>query len=346
MSRDETKKTKKRTTDDGNQNIGDITSVFMDSGAFTLYNEEVLKKFYEDLPESVQKNIKENGGGFNQVRKSIPNLYRQLEKRAYRFYETEQFWNYVDAYAKYIKDREDALDFYANVDVVLNPEISWRVLRYLEDHWHLNPVPVLHWGTPLRWFRRHLKKGYELIGVGGLGPEVVSRHHYTQWADKVFEFLCPGPDYTPIVKTHGFALTSWELMRRYPWWSVDSASWLKAAGFGGIIVPRVRTSGEFDPNQPPFVLHTSAKHPDAKKSRSGHFLTLRGSERDNIVAWLNKIKIPVGKVDENNEEVEYGVISNYKPRYTACLRYFEWLVEHFPSYPQKFEIRTRKGLIY
>jgi hypothetical protein len=45
------------------------------------------------------------------------------------------------------------------------------------------------------------------------------------------------PDGTPKVKVHGFGLTNIQLLFRYPWYSVDSTSWLQN-GFDGCCLLR------------------------------------------------------------------------------------------------------------
>ena len=41
----------------------------------------------------------------------------------------------------------------------------------------------------------------------------------------------------PRLKVHGFGITAIPIMERYPWWSVDSSSWIQSAAFGSIITP-------------------------------------------------------------------------------------------------------------
>lgn len=161
-----------------------IGCLFLDSGAHSLYSKHVIKKGH---------------------------------KSGYDFYETDVFRKYVDDYAEFIKKHTKAIDFYVNVDIIFNPEKSWEMLKYLENIHGLKPLPVIHWGTSLKWIKRHLDAGYDFIGLGGLGQEVTSSMYYN-WADKVYEYLCPGPSHLPIVRTHGFAMTAYDLMIKWPWY--------------------------------------------------------------------------------------------------------------------------------
>lgn len=157
---------------------------FLDSGAHSLYTIEVINKAHQ------------NG---------------------YSYYRSREFWDYVDQYAWFLKANGEGIDHYANVDVIFHPRLSWRVLKYLENEHGLRPVPVLHYGTPMKWVDKHLDAGYKYLGIGGLGQEV-SKAAYFHWADVLFDRLCPGPARLPVVKTHGFAMTSYELVIRYPWY--------------------------------------------------------------------------------------------------------------------------------
>lgn len=140
--------------------------------------------------------------------------------RGYDDYKTKKFRKYVDEYAAFIKKYGKGIDFYVNVDAIFEPTITWQVQKYLENEHGLEPIPVVHYGTDLSWLRRYVEGGYKFIGIGGLGQEA-TRGAYLKWADEVYAYLCDNKDRLPTVKTHGFALTSYGLMVRYPWWSVD-----------------------------------------------------------------------------------------------------------------------------
>lgn len=295
---------------------------FLDSGAHSLYTKEVIAKKHSE---------------------------------GYRFYETPEFWSYVDRYCEFVKANTKGIDNYANVDVIFNPELSWEVLKYIENEHGLNPVPVIHYNTPLEWIDKHLDAGYEYLGIGGLGQEVM-KYHYFQWADKVFERLCPASnDFKPIVKTHGFAITTWSILRRYPWFSVDSASWTKAGGFGIVYVPRP-SNGTFSFDKQPFNIGMSFDSP-SKKNRGRHIFSISTAERSYINRWLEKIGVPVGSVYTDDDAAfglcepedvgkmnEWGVVSHHSARKIANLRYYEALAASMPEWPWSFKVVPKKGL--
>ena len=277
---------------------------FLDSGAHSLYTREVIS---------------------------------QHHKHGYAYFKSKAFWKYVDGYADFLKKYKDGLDFYANVDVIFNPEITWKVQTYLEDTHGLNPVPIVHYNTPLKWVDKYLsRRTYDLLGVGGLGQEA-QRDDYLKWADQLYTHLCKNLRGLPCVKTHGFAMTSHMLMIRYPWWSVDSAAWAKAAGVGNIYVPHKR-SGKFVFDIAPYSMGLShSSTADGKPGR--HFYNLSAMERKIIQEWLEVIDLSLGEVDDDGKTVTYGVISEYNARAIANLRYFEKLCEALPPWPWVFHAK-------
>lgn len=283
-------------------------SFFLDSGAHSLYNAHVFGK-------------------------------RTKEAR-YAYYATKDFWAYVDRYAAFVKKYRKGLDWYANVDVIYNPELSWKVLKYLEGEHGLSPVPVIHRGTPLAWVEKHLAAGYGFVGLGGLGQES-TKQGYTLWADEVFDMVCSGPGRVPAVKLHGFAMTSYDLMIRYPWYSVDSASWAKSAGFGSIFVPHKR-NGKFTFGVPPYVIGMSWRS-TAKKDKGRHYSTLTKGERKIVREWLEEIKVPLGKIGKDGKPIKDGVFSQYNPRALANGLFFQRMCEWLPKWPWAFSVKPRQG---
>lgn len=205
-------KTRERKTERAEERIGEF---FLDSGAHSLYNQ------YVGHNGSITEDMKAHMDAMSPmerfaIRRSIPNVFRSKKTNSYAYYETPEFWNYVDTYCQFVIDYKHAIDYYATVDVLFHPKKSWQVLKYIENEWGLNPVPVIHFNTDIKWVEKHLNAGYTYIGIGGLGQEITKANYYA-WADPVFKMLCD-KDGMPIVKTHGFAMTAHQLLVRYPWY--------------------------------------------------------------------------------------------------------------------------------
>ena len=284
-----------------------IGSLFIDSGAHSLYNKHVLK---------ASKGIAKGKGDYSYYNLTPGSEFRQ----------------YVDEYAQFIKEYGKYIDFYANVDAIFNPTLTWKIQEYLEQEHGLRPVPVIHCGADLSWFEKYLDKGYRYIGIGGLG-QGVSKRDFLEWGDRVFSLLCPGPGRLPVIRTHGFAIMSWELLVRYPWFSVDSASWLKAAAYGQVYIPRFSEhAGEFRFDRPPIVMSVSDRSPNREK-RGRHLMNIYGEERRILDLWVKHCGVAL----RTTEDQRWGAITDLRGRARINLLYFHELAKHL-LWPRRFEI--------
>ena len=165
-------------------------------------------------------------------------VIKEKHKNNYNFYSTDIFYDFVDRYIKFIIKYKKYINNFVGVDVIFNPEKTLEIQEYIEKKYNIRPMPVIHYGEDLKYIDLYINKGYEYIGVGGLGQEV-SKRQYFNWADLLFKKICDKKG-IPKIKTHGFAMTSVDLMIRYPWHSVDSSSWLKLSAYGKIFMPKYK----------------------------------------------------------------------------------------------------------
>lgn len=290
--------------------VGCVESHFLDSGSFTMWT---LAAQYAKEHKTDQ----------------------------WAFYKTPAFWEYVDAYADFVKKNKIGIDLFSNVDVIPNAELSYKSLKYLREKHGLNPVPVVHYKTDLKWLRKYMDEGTnEVIALGGLVGSL-SSEGCRNWIDRCFDMVCDVPSRLPQVKIHGFGVTNYELLLRYPWWSVDSTSWTKVAAFGGILVPHKR-GGEFVFTEQPYLVKVSMDSPEVR-SIGKHFLTMSKAEQDIVHEWLSVIDIPLGKLGDEGEVLEYGVITRHTERRAANLRFYEVMRKSVPEYPWPFVSTRRKG---
>lgn len=129
-----------------------------------------------------------------------------------------------------------------------------------------SPLPCFHYGEPeevLDWYVAR----YPYITIGGMVP--ISTPQLRLWLDRLWEDHLTHPDGSPKLKVHGFGLTSLPLMMRYPWYSVDSSTWVQWAANGMILVPEL---GQ---------VNVSA-HSSSRKVRGQHLDTVSDIERDAL----------------------------------------------------------------
>ena len=89
----------------------------------------------------------------------------------------------------------------------------------------LRPLPVFHIGEPFEYLEYYIKR-YDYISLGGMVG--VPKNTLILWLDECFgKHICDEKG-MPKVKIHGFGLTSFSLMFRYPWYSCDSTQVITA----------------------------------------------------------------------------------------------------------------------
>lgn len=200
----------------------------------------------------------------------------------------------LDEYCAFIKANIEHIDVYANLDVIpgvfgkmatevereVAAEQGWQNFLYMRSE-GLDPIPVYHYGEHVRHLERMLDYGSDYIGIGGLvgvpGPLRML------WLDRIFEMLTNEEGH-PLVKTHGFGMTSIPLIFRYPWYSVDSTTWLKITASGAVYLPAM-VNDEFVFDRVPQTVTVSALNPKQKQAGKGGN-TLSPVMRSILDRWL------------------------------------------------------------
>lgn len=292
--------------------------LLLDSGAVNFYN----------------KYVKKNTKGAPGRRFSD----RRREKHEYA--STDEFKKYRNAYIHFIKKNKASLSAYINLDIINNAKASYESLKYMESK-GLTPLPVFHIGNDVKWLERYIKEGYGYICLGGITPNPWEQ--VKPILDKIWSDILTDDKGMPILKVHGLAATSFPLMKRYPWFSVDSTSWLKMGVYGSIYVP-VRKKGVFILKSPPYTVSISAK----KIKQEGNNQLIPEKKKMNIKQnvrdWLSEINVPLGSVDSKGEAIKWGVTSNWEARCLANARYFQKFVDSLPLWPWPFKPDTRNTI--
>lgn len=171
-------------------------------------------------------------------------------------------------------------------------------------------IPVFHQGDPIRWLEKYLNFGVQYLGISPANDRQTSgsRHKAVlpgrasgattklQWIKSLRSYLFDSAG-RPVVKTHGFAVTSYDLIKGMEWWSVDSASWKLAGAWGSMYVPH---SNDFtvEPEQ----YRTSANF-DPGKLKMGHKVTPRVPDR--VTEWLKECGVPLGSYTIKQADESY-----------------------------------------
>lgn len=213
----------------------------------------------------------------------------------------------LQEYCEFIRANIEHIDVYANLDVLPGQPgqpataagreaaaaASWDNFMFMRSE-GLDPLPVFHIGEDRKWLDKMLAHGCGYIGLGGLvGVPSAQRQ---AWLDDVFDYICD-EEGKPRVKTHGFGMTSVPLIFRYPWFSVDSTTWIKITANGAVYVPAV-VGGEFVFDQAPTTIAVSAINP--KQGADGRHANSMGPlTRSLLDRWLQECGTTYEEVSGN-----------------------------------------------
>jgi hypothetical protein len=176
-----------------------------------------------------------DSGAFSLFNKYAKNKNDQTKGSDFTFFSTKKFEDYCAKWVEYVKKLPADVEYYITVDVIFNPEMSyelWKDFRKMG----LRPMPVIHFGEDKKWLDKYLDD-VDYVGFGGLGTRAGSVAQYDEWADGMFGRIT-GKDGRPIKKIHGLALTQYDLLLRYPWYSVDSTTAYRASNNGMMQIPQ------------------------------------------------------------------------------------------------------------
>jgi len=131
----------------------------------------------------------------------------------------------IGKYCSWLQENMAHFNAYANLDVIGNQVLTRRNQDIMEES-GLSPVPVFHIGSSFRELRRLCEK-YEYIAIGGMVP-------YMKRVRSIWKLLSEVFTIAEGKKLHGFGCTNLKVLLGYPWYSVDSATWLVGFKFGEV----------------------------------------------------------------------------------------------------------------
>ena len=289
----------------------------------------------------------------------------------------------LDAYIDYALSHLDTYDYVVNLDVIPASPGQKKIPRDEIErsagqgwaNWEkmvskgIPPerlIHVFHQNENFSWLQKMVANpDMPYIGLSPANDRSTSEK--TKWLDDCMKHVLD-KDGFPLVKWHGFAVTSIPLMRRYPWYSVDSSTWCVLAGLGTIMVPPKR-KGAWD-----FVTR-KALHVSVSAGMSGkdHYLNQSPTVMANIQKYLSEIGYNIGKseiipvvdsyIPADNERIltqrtlegfpdfdpnqphiervlEAGVSNNYMFRYQVNAHYMNELQKTFPKWPWAYKRKS------
>lgn len=160
---------------------------------------------------------------------------------------------YVELYVDWCKKYQKKWDFYVTIDIDVISAENFTRHKMLEDM-GIRPMPVVHGDDSIdKYLKMYADRGYTYICLGTsrkLRNSVSQKRRYLDAAFNVGAKLG--------LEFHGLAATAAWMVLSFPWRSVDSSSWSRAAGYGCIM--------RFDPHTERMsTLHISDRASGASK---------------------------------------------------------------------------------
>ena len=307
--------------------------LFVDSGAFSLYTKLFARA--------------NTGSG-------------RYSNADYNFTRTKEFSEYLDSYIKFLCENKEYLELYVGLDIIGDPQRSWDIQKYMES-FGLSPLPVYHVGEDIKWLKRYVDN-YDYIGCGGFAKDISKKAWINSMGNPAFSIICDTPDRLPRVKVHGFAMTSPELMAAFPWFSVDSTSWVMFGKYGAVLVPK-SIHGKFIYSLPPWVVFTSNRSPKKKLDNFSHLENLPNIHQRKVLQYFADKKVVLGESkfktvelgykpskEENWSDrkkgiieikIEKGISNDHSLRDDLNLQFFLDLEKSLPEWPWPWEPKNR-----
>lgn len=193
----------------------------------------------------------------------------------------------IEEYCDYLKRNADIIRvedgaFMASVLDGIGDPLKTKINQAHMEYLGVRPLPCFHKGEDERYLEWYIQN-YDYITIGGMVGSSVNQLRI--WLDRIWDrYLVDGSGRAKL-KVHGFGMTSVELMELYPWYSIDSSSWIQSAAFGNIVLPRYRE------DTVPHIKSEPIKVSDKSPSRHDagqHITTLSQPEQDYLFRKLEE----------------------------------------------------------
>ncbi len=194
----------------------------------------------------------------------------------------------MEAYCRYIQENRDILETVDGMvcasvlDGIGDPLQTYRNQLAMESL-GVRPLPCFHYGEDERYLDYYIAN-YPYITLGGMVP--ISTSQLYHWLDRIWEKHLVDGAGRPKVKVHGFGLTTMALVERYPWYSVDSSSWVQVARTGSMMLyPEA------------CVISVSDRSP-TRKVEGQHIDTLPAPQREALEERFRKMGVDTKRMRE------------------------------------------------
>lgn len=128
---------------------------------------------------------------------------------------------------------------YAHLDDKNSQEKTMENLKIMEEEYGLKPLPVFHVSSKNWDLLEKMLSKYDYIALGAIAGESTAGNEQAAMISKCFSLaLQYGVDSEGriIKKYHGFGFTQLAGLKKFPWYSVDSTTWMGGVKYGTVPV--------------------------------------------------------------------------------------------------------------
>ena len=223
-------------------------------------------------------------------------------------------------YIAYVKSHQDLLDCYVALDVIpgslgrapgsrkrprtlaevkVSGAESYANLQAMKAE-GLSPIPTFHQGEELVWLAKMLRDGEPYIGISP--AKNMPWYVQQEWLDRMFAILTDRAG-NALVKTHGFGIASVDFLKRYPFFSCDTAGWCTAAGKGKIYAPSYANGLPTYLCRPTLVTiseESEHKPPKHKYNRDRQLAQLTPEDQTNVAHFVATAGLTLAEVKRSS----------------------------------------------
>jgi len=227
-----------------------------------------------------------------------------LDSGAFSAYQNKTSIN-IEDYIRFINDHLSEIETYANLDSIGSAEESWKNQKIMEDA-GLNPLPVYHLDEDPRYLEMCME--YPYFCVGGLAS--AKGKALAPFLRNVFKKICTKKtDYFPSHKIHGFGIATPQIINMFPWYSIDTTSWVQYGRYGIILIPQVLNQ-QLLFNKPPMTITVSTR--SKAFGDSNYFWNLPKESQEWITKYCYQKGFAIGLTEYKYVEPKYKLKENEK----------------------------------
>jgi hypothetical protein len=217
----------------------------------------------------------------------------------------------LDAYADFALEYLDCFNYIVNLDVIpgewkqknMTPEMieeasieGWRNYKRLlrKGIPREKLIHVFHQKEDFKWLHKMMDE-MDYIGLSPANDHTTDSKLY--WLDDCMRHVT-NRDGWPIIRFHGFGITSIRAIIRYPWYSVDSASWVLFSRYGTLLVPK--DDDQFY-SKPPFTIFVGQGSPERRQAGK-HFEQFTPNYQKYILKYIESKGFTFEQVSEDHRQ--------------------------------------------